>query len=326
MNQESRLESGANLARDLRRIRESRNISIDELNIQTKIPRTLLASFEERVLFDHDQFNRVYLRSFVRTYAATIGVSADIAVESLEAAAEGRYDGRLAREYLGEEVDYLPAAAESTTDDQGAAHAVSEENDPPVEPTPVAIEDETDESDWAATSPPSRKPTPPKPRVSRSPSHSSRRSNAGGWVGIVFGVIVVGGIVWGLITVFGGGGDFTSAGDTVAVVDTQEVDIAEPEAPRPRVTLDESMVFYVVAESGPVDPIRVTVDDDLRRPYWIEEGDSMRFVANERIVFEERLDLIRLNLQGYNYPASARDDQGRIVVTREIAQQFFDDL
>src|SRR5690625_814957 len=114
MNQESRLESGANLARDLRRIRESRNISIDELNIQTKIPRTLLASFEERVLFDHDQFNRVYLRSFVRTYAATIGVSADIAVESLEAAAEGRYDGRLAREYLGEEVDYLPAAAEST--------------------------------------------------------------------------------------------------------------------------------------------------------------------------------------------------------------------
>ena len=326
MNQESRLESGANLARDLRRIRESRNISIDELNIQTKIPRTLLASFEERVLFDHDQFNRVYLRSFVRTYAATIGVSADIAVESLEAAAEGRYDGRLAREYLGEEVDYLPAAAESTTDDQGAAHAVSEENDPPVEPTPVAIEDETDESDWAATSPPSRKPTPPKPRVSRSPSHSSRRSNAGSWVGIVFGVIVVGGIVWGLITVFGGGGDFTSAGDTVAVVDTQEVDIAEPEAPRPRVTLDESMVFYVVAESGPVDPIRVTVDDDLRRPYWIEEGDSMRFVANERIVFEEHLDLIRLNLQGYNYPASARDDQGRIVVTREIAQQFFDDL
>jgi len=326
MNQESRLESGANLARDLRRIRESRNISIDELNIQTKIPRTLLASFEERVLFDHDQFNRVYLRSFVRTYAATIGVSADIAVESLEAAAEGRYDGRLAREYLGEEVDYLPAAAESTTDDQGAAHAVSEENDPPVEPTPVAIEDETDESDWAATSPPSRKPTPPKPRVSRSPSHSSRRSNAGSWVGIVFGVIVVGGIVWGLITVFGGGGDFTSDGDTVAVVDTQEVDIAEPEAPRPRVTLDESMVFYVVAESGPVDPIRVTVDDDLRRPYWIEEGDSMRFVANERIVFEERLDLIRLNLQGYNYPASARDDQGRIVVTREIAQQFFDDL
>lgn len=326
MNQESRLESGANLARDLRRIRESRNISIDELNIQTKIPRTLLASFEERVLFDHDQFNRVYLRSFVRTYAATIGVSADIAVESLEAAAEGRYDGRLAREYLGEEVDYLPAAAESTTDDQGAAHVVSEENDPPVEPTPVAIEDETDESDWAATSPPSRKPTPPKPRVSRSPAHSSRRSNAGSWVGIVFGVIVVGGIVWGLITVFGGGGDFTSAGDTVAVVDTQEVDVTEPEAPRPRVTLDESMVFYVVAESGPVDPIRVTVDDDLRRPYWIEEGDSMRFVANERIVFEERLDLIRLNLQGYNYPASARDDQGRIVVTREIAQQFFDDL
>src|SRR5690625_4848792 len=358
MNQESRLESGANLARDLRRIRESRNISIDELNIQTKIPRTLLASFEERVLFDHDQFNRVYLRSFVRTYAATIGVSADIAVESLEAAAEGRYDGRLAREYLGEEVDYLPAAAESTTDDQGAAHAVSEENDPPVEPTPVAIEDETDESDWAATSPPCRKPTPPKRRVSRSPSHSSRRSNAGSWVGIVFGAIVVGGLVWGLITVcggggaytadgdtvagvdapvvggivwglitgVGGGGDFTSAGDTVAVVDTPEVDIAEPEAPRPRVTLDESMVFYVVAESGPVDPIRVTVDDDLRRPYWIEEGDSMRFVANERIVFEERLDLIRLNLQGYNYPASARDDQGRIVVTREIAQQFFDDL
>src|SRR5690625_6572971 len=118
MNQESRLESGADLTRDLRRIRESRNISIDGLSIQTKIPRTLLASFEERVLFDHDQFNRVYLRSFVRTYAATKGVPQVIAVESLAAPAEGRNAGRLAREYLAEEAHYLPAAAAATPDAQ----------------------------------------------------------------------------------------------------------------------------------------------------------------------------------------------------------------
>ena len=323
MNEESRLESGANLARDLRRIRESRNISVDELNIQTKIPRTLLVSFEEHVLFDHAQFNRVYLRSFVRTYASTVGVSADMAVDALEAAADGRYDGRLAREYLGEDVNYLPPEmhAESSSAATEAEQIVPQ--DPVVEPTPVGVQVEVEDTAWAATSPPSRQP-PPEKKTSRGAGSKPKGGGAGGWIGVVFGVIVVAGIVWGLVTVFGGGPSI--ADEVVAPVDTQQVVASEPEPARPQVTLDESIVFYVVAENGPVDPIRVTVDDDLRRPYWVDEGDSMRFVATDRIVFEEMLDVIRLNLQGYEYPTSRRDDQGRIVVTREAAQQFFDGL
>ena len=117
-----------------------------------------------------------------------------------------------------------------------------------------------------------------------------------------------------------------------ASVEDQSVELTDEVAEepvavsRPIPTLGDSLIFFIVAESGSVAPIRVTVDDDLRRPYWIDQGDSLRFAAANRIIFEERLDVIRLNFLGETYPTDQRDDRGRIVVTRDAAESFLQNL
>jgi chemotaxis protein histidine kinase CheA len=96
--------------------------------------------------------------------------------------------------------------------------------------------------------------------------------------------------------------------------------------------LGETMHFTVVAEGGPLRDLKVTRDQDVRRPYWIEEGRAQVFPARERIVIENpaeneaQLDNVRLLAEGYPYPTDQRDDRGRIVITRQSMQSFADTL
>ena len=55
-------------------------------------------------------------------------------------------------------------------------------------------------------------------------------------------------------------------------------------------------------------------------------GEAKAFPALNRIVLEDDLEPIRLLVEGYEYPKSRRDDQGRIVLTRDAAQAFLDSV
>ncbi|MEX0600675.1 MAG: hypothetical protein WD205_08540, partial [Rhodothermales bacterium] len=90
--------------------------------------------------------------------------------------------------------------------------------------------------------------------------------------------------------------------------------------------LGDSMSVRIVASYGRVDPIRVTVDDDLRRPYWIPLGDSMTFYPAEQIVIESLLDSVDVKLEGIPYPKNRVDREGRIVITRDTALDYFSSL
>ena len=139
--------------------------------------------------------------------------------------------------------------------------------------------------------------------------------------------VAFGGIIW-LVFSFVGNGDEAATTPPVAVEDTTTAppDTTAPEPERPQVALGDTMDVVVIADGGAVGGLRITRDDDLRRPYWIEAGEAKAFPASQRIVLEERLDMIRLILEGYEYPTDRRDDQGRIVITRESAQAFLDTL
>lgn len=331
MTDASRHEAGIRLAEDLRRIRESRALTVQDVNNETKIPVSLLIAFEKTALFDHDQFNRVYLRSVVRTYALAVNLPPERAADALEAAFSGTYQGELAREFLGD----APAAPTTTDKPVGPGPAEPRpavpgrkqpEKKPPSPPAAAKepVEKKPD-PDWSATSPPSARRIPekkPKPRAKRP---SSRSSGSAAWLFVVGGIVVLGALIWLLLSVLGTGE--RTPRDTGAVVDTAQVEpepVTEPVETRPRVTLGDVMVFYVVAEHDKLDPVRVTVDDDVRRPYWLEHGDSLRFEAQEQIVFEELLDRVRVTVEGYDFPTDRRDDQGRLVISRETARAFFD--
>jgi len=122
MADEPSSSAGARFSEDLRRIREERGISIQEIHQNTQIAETLIESFEEARLYDHPTYNRVYLRSFIRAYADAIGISQEQALDHLDAALEGTYEHALADEYLADSADPAASTRPSRTsgDEEGA--------------------------------------------------------------------------------------------------------------------------------------------------------------------------------------------------------------
>ena len=88
--------AGERFARDMRRIREDRGVSQDDIHQETRIAITLITAFEQDGLFEHPAFNRVYLRSFVRAYAEYIDIDPELALKHLERALAGEYENELA--------------------------------------------------------------------------------------------------------------------------------------------------------------------------------------------------------------------------------------
>ncbi len=401
-------EAGKRLARDMRRIREARNLTVDDLHHETKIPLGLIQAFEDTGLFDHPQFNRVYLRSFMRTYAQVVGVDADLALEALEEALAGRYSDALAAEYLGEgaetaasdaEVAEGGEATESGDDAAKVGERPSPEADDPSradfkEPTEDApegeslpgatemgsgiphdfdeelripplvsttgevaageerrlreeddsvvgeseSEEQTYDADWASQSPPPGRRSSAAIAAHRPIERSRTRTGradiapgAGrGWL-VAAGIIVVAAaVIWLMISTLDGEPDVQAeesmaAADTTQVedtVDTQPISVAPIELPE----IGDTLNIFIIAAHDAVDPIRVTVDDDLRRPYWIDHGDSLGFRAANRIVIEELLDNIALSVEGIEYPTDRRDQQGRIVINRDSIENYFASL
>lgn len=110
--------AGKRFSEDLRRIREARDVTVDEIHSETQIPRTLIESFERGELYDHPSYNEVYLRSFLKAYADMIGVPEETALDGLEAVLNGAYEGTMAAQYLSElDVDEGPSDAPADSPD-----------------------------------------------------------------------------------------------------------------------------------------------------------------------------------------------------------------
>lgn len=302
MREQAILESMRQLAQDLRRMREQQKRSLQDIHQETKITLELLQHFERTALYDHERYNPVYLRSFVRTYASAIGIDPALVLKALELALEGRYRNQLAVQLLGEAP--LPEP-ESTSE------AVIVEASPP---------------DTSSTDGPS---APPIPLVA-TPGGLERLERPSRWKTWLKGIVGVGIVALGLWYLLRPASEAPLEPldvDTIAaaapLADTT-LRAAAPVALSPK--LGDTITATVVAAFDKVDPIRVRVDRDLRRPYWIEQGDSMQFRFTERIILEDQLDDIQLILQGYPYPTDRRDAQGRIVITREQLQTYLDSL
>ena len=537
MADETSVAAGKRFSRDLRRIREDRDVSIDEIHKETRIARSLIESFEEGGLYDHETFNEVYLRSFVRAYAEAVGISPETVRTELKSALEGTYENALAEAYLSEPPPTeegedeaatedtepeRPSAPPSTADDSdvstpdppsaggpegrggivGPARALgaepegeadapedssaaaedrdpdaetdaapdvtrseepegeesgpasaspplddasganvsdpesdfpavegsSAEDEPPAEKesspdeeAPVAeeppgedeasvtegpsIEDADDEfrglSDdrrpsWMdegeeADAPDSSQPgesdaratpgeggaapppagggggtgivgeptalgseseapetpsTPSTPRPSQKRDRGTRsawRRLLGGekrelvWAGVGFVVVLL--VLVGLGVAFFSA-DSTSAPeeattastapptDTAATApaDTAETSSTAEDRPPPAdVTLGPSISLTLLATQD-VRGIRIERDEDLERPYWIEEGDAAVFPFEERVTLQNELGHVEPFVAGYPYPESQWDTTGQIVITRTDVEAFVDTL
>lgn len=345
MPEEKASIAGIRFANDLRKIREAKGISLEDLYDETKIPRGLLEAFEENGLFEHPMFNRVYLRSFVRTYADVVGISAEIAVQSLDEAVEGEYRNRLAETYLaGEQVGEPPRTPEGETvveEDQEGAVEPEEKVAPPPEPAvkrvempaPPVTKVPLERSAPIAATPgfTSQTGTRPIERPAYSDRSTIRRDAAGEydqkktriWLFAALGVLVIGALSWFIFA--GGSEEATGPGVDGSLVssstDTSGIQTSSPI----QVQLGDTLHATIRAVTDKVQNIKVTVDDDVRRPYWIEQNEERTFQFSNQIILERQLGKIGLTVEGREYPTDIRDDQDRIVITRDAIQSFLSD-
>jgi hypothetical protein len=119
--------------------------------------------------------------------------------------------------------------------------------------------------------------------------------------------------------------DRTAAPPDTAATSTPDTSRAPERPPPADVRLGDTLYLTVVATAD-VSGIRIQRDDDLRRPYWIEEGDVSVFPFREELMIENELNNVRLFLEGYPYPFSATDTTAEVVITRSRAAAFVDTL
>ena len=381
-------ERGTRFARDLRRIRRDRGVSLADIHDATKMAYDMIKRFEHDALIGHSQFSKVYLRLFVRGYAEYLNMDVEMALEAFELAMKGRYTGSLAQAYLGEPEeehqeespkqkkktgrkepaapgpDQVTEATPSAQTEQESAKIPHEES---AEPTRQGDSEVADSgatvSAASSTEQPAAREAPlaktsaareisspkaPSPRRTSAGTSSKASSTANPSTGadaqapagsrpdprwIFFGVLVVviGLGVWGLTRV-ALENDVTDAtvpanGMADATIPANGMaDAAIPANDIPIQSLPDTLNIVIVADKGSVAPIRVTVDNDLRRPYWISRGGSMTFRMADRIILEQQLDSVTVQVEGMTYPVSRPTGEDMVTLTRDALRSWFSSI
>jgi hypothetical protein len=86
---------------DLKAIRENQRMSIQDVYEKTRISAENIRLIESGELYSRPDANKIYLRSFTRTYAKAVGVSDEDITTALDYMEADMYEGFLAEKYLG---------------------------------------------------------------------------------------------------------------------------------------------------------------------------------------------------------------------------------
>ncbi len=142
--------------------------------------------------------------------------------------------------------------------------------------------------------------------------------NLRGFIPAVAVIVVLAIFLWYLL--FGSTGKISDE----PIITAEAPDSIALEQIAPRFLLPDTLVFEIIASQERLDPIRVTIDSDMRRPYWIEYLDTMRVAVIDSVLFEREAAVASIRLFDYEIPDSMLDERGRINVTRHRAQHWLD--
>lgn len=291
--------SGPRMEYDLRDIRSEYNVALGTVEQETRMPPDILRRFEAGQLVGDAHYNEVYLKNLLKSYSKALGISHQEVVKAFEQTKAGTYDGSLRRLYLeGDAPDIEPA-----TPNEGLAPAVAalaqDKREPEPEPE-VARPNEYF----------------PKERVkSAKAAASTAKPIEKSWgliiAGTVVGVLLIGGILWYL---FSGADPEPEAVDRPVAVDTTSATASDsvavaaqaPQSIPPAPQLGSTIAVTVVATDEPLEDFKMQVDDDARRPYWLNPGVEQTFEGSDRVIVwgeggEGNYDNARLRLQGLEW-------------------------
>lgn len=337
--------------RDLRRIREDRDVTTATVHTYTQAPESQIQSFEAGTLYEESTMNPVYLRAFVRAYAEAVDLPPHAVLDQLEAALSGNYQNQLAVQYLD-----VPSSASKPDSSTGQPDAASREDEQEIASRGSSTDEGTDsggaqstgrEYESGKTEGESETPDP-DPEDETVSTASTTESGGTLWsenrgaslvaIAGLFLIAVVGALIYASLGETDSAPNSPSESsartvasadqsspDTLAAADTAEIDERPQQASPGDIALGDTLHVTVYATAD-VRELRVQQDDNLRRPYWIREGEAAVFPFARRITLQNRLDSLRLLVERYPYPVSRTDDEGQIVITRDKVQRFLDTL
>jgi hypothetical protein len=327
----------------MRRARETCGLSLQDLVESTRIPEGLLEAFETNALFGHPAFNRVYLRSVVRGYAAAVRIPESEALDGLEQALQGRYHGELARQHaassqkpptIPDDRDEAPERLVETSGKKKQVRRIPAPRDTksaPARPT-VSISSAPSKDELASIS-----ATASARSVVVRPSLVRR---------VVLAVVAIGSIaaaVWFARSVSsrGDAADSSSgienASTVGAHVPASQDAIPDPESSQTvfsggRVddegvaddlpALGDSIRVHVRSLGRPVRDIRIRVDADLRRPFWIERDSTLAIKFADRVIIEEHGGLVVVEVPSVNYTSGLLKPGSAFVLSRRRLDRF----
>ncbi|NNE45208.1 MAG: hypothetical protein HKN37_00955 [Rhodothermales bacterium] len=345
-------------------MRERRGIPLSRIHEETRISADVLKEFESTALVGNQLFNRVYLRSLVISYARIVGTEERRALEALEAALAGKYEGGLndetgdsSREPLNlSEGDQLEAPDDGNDEGSDPTAMVAEERTFDQPPPIGDMEGPEDDSAHSSQRVANRfeflsSAFPSKGEPRRNPNRVHReistavhdfkppedlkgmlvRPNRFRAIALTSLVVIVSvSAIVAAIRLSERPSDKVSPMATDAVESSATTPVLPlPPSPislPPPFVVGDSIAVTIVATAGPLDPVRIQLDRDLRRPYWVDEGDSMTFSMRQRIVFEDLLDRATIKLEGVPYPAQKYRDRERLELTRDSVHAFVESL
>lgn len=342
----------ASLGKDLAYIREEKNISLDDIYEVTKIPKRILHSIEDDSIFRDFEENPTYIRSYIRSYAKALSIEEKEIVYALNKKEKNDYSGSLQKllkkkppqGFQFDEEEEKQSAEESEEDakaDNAETTSESENNEPDTSdeklPSQKASEKPNVRSvDWADMG---RQFQPLKTAQSRT------------WVGI----FVI------LLLLIGGGSAFyfyyysptpANTDNEDAVVqqktpkpvstDSLELNVVSPESDdtsqvnangdasaiqnKPLQALPDTLDLVLYAAYGKLEPVRVSTDimDDIN-PYWIEQGEALRFGFVNDIQIRGQFSRMVLLFNGHviqNFREDFYDPETRLL---EINRSYFEE-
>jgi cytoskeletal protein RodZ len=186
---------------------------------------------------------------------------------------------------------------------------------------------------------------PSAAQAGRTPSRSgpgASRSESNGWASLLNDLpqhyVTGAGIVVVLLVLVGLGIAYVSSDeteqstpaatgppDTTVAAGPADTETATPQRPPADVRLGSTIHLTVLA-TDTVSALRIERDEDLRRPYWIVEGEAEVFPFQERVTVENELPNVRLFVEGYPYPVQPEDTSEGLELTRSGLQSFVDTL
>lgn len=316
----------ASLGKDLSAIRDKQGLTIEELHEITRVPHHILRTIEDDSIFKDIQQNTTYIRSYVRSYAKALGVSEPVIVRALDDVENGTYDGNL-----------------------GTSDGPAPEQDAPQPPRTEKLNKKEPEK---------KSPPPANNKKAAGKDTSAEAVSAIDWVDVgrkakmtqskskvssgLLIIVLLAAILAALFLLY-----HYYYGKNVVSSMPEETAAIQPENPSDSLrqslipqnenpalgdsssplqeALGDTLQIAVYAANGKLEPVRVYTDIlGQQNPYWVPQGDTIRFnfVNTVRIRAVNQYDRLQLLFNGHviqnYYQQYYNTESGMVELSRSV--------